>query len=319
MLNHLIYLSLCALVNPLLWGLYISNYSPEKHYRFANNSQFIGSGYDFSGVGMNLLYDQSSTNGLWATMISPNVFITCEHWYQKEGTTIDFWADNDFSNNVTRTTSSNGQRIGKTDLWLGTLDQALPSNYTYYDISNGFKDPFDQNNTVFSVGIHHKVVNNVVVERTEFVVDHQKIDSSTLFNITDDGGATGKALKSTLSATNPSYTEYGDSGSPIFLFDNNKLSLLGITWAGDPPDSPDTSSYTDVNNNGIYDPYIDISLKDTTIFTDLKSYNTEIKDYIKLHAIPEPATILGVLPIAIFGMFRFLRKRAEQKDNKILK
>ena len=144
MINHLIYLSLFALLNPLLWGLYISDYSPDKHYRFANSSQFIGSGYDFSGVGMNLSYDSGSTNGLWATMISPNVFITCNHWHQGEGTTINFWADNDFSNSVTRTSSSYGQRIGQTDLWLGTLDQALPSNYAYYDISNDFKDTFDK-------------------------------------------------------------------------------------------------------------------------------------------------------------------------------
>ena len=314
MLNHLIYLSLCALVNPLLWGLYISNYSSEKHYRFANNSQFIGKGYDFSGVGMNLSYGQSSTNGQWATMISPNVFITTHHWYQKEGTTINFWADNDISKTITRTVSSNGQRIGKTDLWLGTLNQALPSNYTYYDISNSFKDPFDKNNTVFSVGSHNKIVNNALSDIIEFVVGHQKIDSSTSVK-----GSEGNAFMSTLSATNPSYTEYGDSGSPIFLFDNNKLSLLGITMSAIFPDSSDTGLYTDVNKNGIYDPYIDINLKQTTYFSDVKSYNTEIKGFIARHAIPEPATILGVLPIAIFGIFRFLRKRAEQKDNKILK
>ena len=267
---------------------------------------------------MNLSYNSGSTNGLWATMISPNAFITCYHWYQGEGTTIDFWADNDSSNNITRTVSSNGIQIGNTDLWLGTLDQALPSNYAYYDITNDFKDSFDKNNTVFSVGNYHEFNNNDIL-RTEFVVGHQEIDSSNTVKITSSGGQTGNALKSTLSATNPAYSEKGDSGSPIFLFDNNKLSLLGITWAAVFPVSSDPDTYTDVNNNGEYDPYIYISLVQTSYFSDLNSYNTEINDYIALHAIPEPATILGVLPIAIFGLFRFLRKRTEQKDSIVLK
>ena len=49
--KYTFYSVLLALLNPVLWGLYISDYSSDTHYRFANSSQFIGSGYDFSGVG----------------------------------------------------------------------------------------------------------------------------------------------------------------------------------------------------------------------------------------------------------------------------
>ena len=151
------------------------------------------------------------------------------------------------------------------------------------------------------------------------MVGHQKIDSSTTLKLHLPLDKQEMLLRVLYPQQTLHIAKRGTLDHLFFLFDNNELSLLGITWVADFPDSSDPDTYTDVNNNGIYDPYIDISLKHTSYFSDLNSYNTEINDYIALHAIPEPATILGVLPIAIFGMFRFLRKRAEQKDSIVLK
>ena len=83
---------------------------------------------------------------------------------------------------------------------------------------------------------------------------------------------------------------------------NDEFSLLGISAAGGSLD------YDDFNSNGEYD-HLEESYSHLSYLMDLNSYNTEINDYLLAHSIPEPATILGVLPIALFGMFRFLRKR----------
>ena len=317
--KYTFYLLLLALLNPVLWGLYIIDYSEDEHYRFANSDKFIGSGYNFSGVGMNLSYEENivQSNGLWATMISSNVFITCNHWYPGTGTTMTFWEDNDYSSSITRTVSTQGTRIGETDLWLGTLDQALPSNYAYYNIPSDFEDTFDKNNTVFSVGIHHEIVNDAVSDRIEFVVaNSQRIFSPTPeeFYIRNDYMGYGIQSFYYMGNDEDAHLQGGDSGAPIFLFDNNVLRLLGISSAGGP-----IHFYIDENGNKIYDRYLDLSVFHESYFMDLNSYNTEINNYLALHAIPEPATILGVLPIAIFGMFRFLRKRAEQKDSNVIK
>lgn len=305
-------LVLLALLNPVLWGLYISDYSEDEHYRFANSDNFIGTGYNFSGVGMNLSYGE---NGLWATMISPNVFITCEHWYPGTGTTMTFWEDNNSLNYITRTVSDRGTRIGQTDLWLGTLDQALPSNYAYYDISNDFGDPFDQNNTVFSVGIHHEVEDNTVVDRTEFVVaNSQRIVSPDPEEFEIQGEYIGYGLKSYYAFNREdAHSEGGDSGAPIFLFNNDELRLLGINSGGGP------ILYQDKNDNGVYDQYIDTSGYHRSYFMDLDYYNDDIDAYMELYSIPEPATIFGVLPVAILGLFCFLRKRKCTQKNEGLR
>lgn len=46
--------------------------------------------------------------------------------------------------------------------------------------------------------------------------------------------------------------------------------------------------------------------------SDLNYYRGDIDGFINLHAIPEPATIIGVLPVVALGIFRFWRNRSRK-------
>ena len=99
------------------------------HDRFANDSQFIANSFDLSGVAIN-------DDGRWLTMVSENVYLSAAHFAPASGSSVTFYAGNDPSGvTATRTLTSTQQRIGSTDLYVGTLDAALPGGFTFYDFA----------------------------------------------------------------------------------------------------------------------------------------------------------------------------------------
>src|SRR5262245_40862454 len=74
---------------PLLWAasaradLTVQGYSPAtagRYDRFLNDPSFIGSAYNWSGVGRGINTISNADVGGWATMISPSYFISANHF-----------------------------------------------------------------------------------------------------------------------------------------------------------------------------------------------------------------------------------------------
>ena len=266
----------------MLWGISITDYSTQENDRFGGGGEdFIGYGYDFSGVGI-------SSDNKWATMISGNVFITSSHYYPSTDSNITFWETNDKdSNSVEIGVSDKYYKIGSTDIYLGVLDEALPDNYSIYSISEGFQSPFGQNNQVFLLG-----------STSTFSVGEASVhsSSSSYQEVNNNEGQAFYTFENTNDSLDDTLLQNGDSGAPVFLFDESGLmTLLGNNWA--------IGSTTERGQ----DYYVNV-------FTDLSSYSDTVNDFVDLNAvaIPEPTTILGVLPIITLGFFRFLRKRSHK-------
>ena len=89
------------------------------------DKDFLGQAFDWSGVGQ-------VGNGTWATMISPDYFVSAAHYHPSGGDTLTFYEDNDPSGpshqftvaNWSYQTSYNGL---PSDLWLGKLTTPIPA------------------------------------------------------------------------------------------------------------------------------------------------------------------------------------------------
>jgi hypothetical protein len=106
-----------------LEALTIEGYAANSNDRFANHPDFIAKDFNLSGVAI-------SSDGRWATLIAPNVFLTAHHFPPAVGQTITFYATNDPAGpSVTRTVAALRQRIGSSDLYLCTLASPVPEGY----------------------------------------------------------------------------------------------------------------------------------------------------------------------------------------------
>jgi uncharacterized protein YuzB (UPF0349 family) len=120
--------------------LQVLGYAPEKHDRFyqpvPNSSDpakdFIGDGFDWSGVGRGY-WSSLSTYGGWATMISEEHFLGSAHNTPPAGGTFTFFQGNNTATSWVGTIAG-GTRIGVSDLWVGSFTSTPPAWVTRYPI-----------------------------------------------------------------------------------------------------------------------------------------------------------------------------------------
>ncbi|MCY2927824.1 MAG: hypothetical protein NT031_20780, partial [Planctomycetota bacterium] len=97
----------------------IQGFDPALHERFyqpASESLFIGRQFDLSGIGQ-------ATSGQWATLISPDLFLTCQHDPTPVGGQVTFYTDNTRAHPVVRTVAGLTPIAGG-DIMVGRLDSA---------------------------------------------------------------------------------------------------------------------------------------------------------------------------------------------------
>jgi hypothetical protein len=281
----------------------IQNFSATSNDRFANDPAFIGSGWDWSGVGR-------SNNSTWGTMITSSVFLSAAHSHPGVGNQMTFFPGNDpGALPVTRTVVS-GQKIGTSDLWLGFLDATLPANITAYEFVRGtiteanfgLSGLYDL--PAFLSGLTPTVVDYGAVSATK-----QTVGTNRLEGFTEDlmvGGSTGDVLLTVQNLagdevfgfTHTSYEAHpqgGDSGSPLMVPSGGRLVLAGITWAigtGDIDPSPTLDADRPFG-----------------AFTYTGSYTNEIVTLVpELSTVPEPASALATAVFLASGLL--LRRRA---------
>jgi hypothetical protein len=190
--------------------------NPQRYSRFYEGSDkaFIGDGLDFSGV---------STDGPWATMISPQYFITARHYSATNSPSLTFYEGN------TKTTGMHNYTVDTSfqfiatfggqdsDVMLGRLTAPIPAadHIAYYPVLNlpNFSDYVGM--TIYNYGNPNLVGKNVI-SKIENYAEGSENGPGMFYNYDVPGVGPDET-----------YLIAGDSGSSSFAVVNGKLALLG--------------------------------------------------------------------------------------------
>ncbi len=232
LLAAIVVLSLvCGSVRPVAAALTIYGYTPEtaKQYdRFDNDPTFIGSAYDWSGVGR-------TAGGRWGVLISPSFVLSAAHYPPALGDGIRFYASNDpggtsetrlIDSNVTITDTGIG--VGS-DLLLTRLSLPVTGIATYA-IGNPASSLVGEE--LFVWGQSNKVDSflNTRLGRNEVT------EVATAFSDPVLGASTGDVFvydynTATGLGADEAKVAGGDSGGPSFVVGpDGNLALVGIHW-----------------------------------------------------------------------------------------
>jgi len=262
-------------------GLEIDNFTQQKNERFKNDVSFAGFGLDLSGIGR----DKA---GHWATLISPNVFISSQH-FRPTGT-LSFYENNTSTTTAVTRNIATATRIGLTDLYIGCLDSPVSPNIKHYDFATSTAG-LGPNTIAFQAGapdVDKSGQHTGFPNSLNMVLGLNKLHSITTKSHDVSSGTVIRTAReavpdiNNVSIYDPLYTTHealvqdGDSGSPLFIADSaNKVTILGTAW------------YRGRLNSTIS--------RDTSVYTFTGAYDKEINDYVAQH-VPEPSTslLLGV-------------------------
>jgi len=267
-------------------SIIIDNFSPAANDRFADDPAFIGTGYDWTGVGR-------TTSSRWGTLVSPNVFLSANHYHPAESSTFQFYPGNDpNASPVTRTVAS-GQRIGSSDLWIGVLNAPVSDgivNYSFSTVPIASFDDFVNSSIAGQTSWMFGLSPSSFPTTVDMAVGRNVLDR--WFNITDSGGnvvdhAVGAVRDSDGTGNyvaSEAYLQGGDSGGPMFTIDGGSgdLVLTGINWF--------------INDAGVTPQY--------SGFSYTGNYATEIQSYIDAHPVPETGSVLVWGMVVMVVVFR---------------
>jgi hypothetical protein len=261
----------------------IDGFTSSDNDRFANDPGFIGSSFDFSGVAR-------TDNDHWVTMITPNIFLSSNHFKSGPGTNVTFFEGNDPSGpSLNRQIGSSSQRIASSDIWIGTLDQPLTNAYATYSIASLTsptqvflvgQSPTTYTDTSLNMAVGQNVVNRILT-------------NITASGTTDNAyGADDDSPGETNYVVDESLVQGGDSGSPLFVGNGSGgLSIAGTGWV--------RYELQDNQNNIV---------GEGSGYTILSNYTTEIQTFVDantLAAIPEPR--LATLLLSTVALTLYLR------------
>jgi hypothetical protein len=211
----------------------------HDRYYSGPDKAFIGASLDFSGV---------SSNPPWATMISPQYFITAYHLPANSQSTLTFHEGNDASSGAHTydvdtgfgfVTTNNNQ---PSDVYLGRLTAPIPAtdHIVFYPVLSLPNSSNYVGMTIYNYGNPNRLGRNVI-SRIEPYAEGSENQVGMFF----DYDAPGLGEDET-------YLISGDSGGPSFAVVNGTLALLGehfstygtsgmIPFDGGPPQAGDGS------------------------------------------------------------------------------
>lgn len=278
----------------------VQSFSAPANDRYANNPAFIGSLFDFSGVGRD-------ASGKWGVMLSPTVFLGANH-YAPSGSLV-FYPGNDPQATPVTLSISTGQQLGGSDLYIGRLANPIPSSitsYGYFDIPltmAGFGSSVLANRPAFMGGIsvsgnaYGSAVTNQVfgTNRIEgyledIIVQNVSGVSDVVYTVNNQVGDGFFGYSPTTYETQLSG---GDSGSPLLVLSEFNLVVAGTALGVGTAD---------------IDPGAGVAARGVSAYTYTGNYASLIQDYISISAVPEPA--VSIFPVILaFAMIHRERRR----------
>lgn len=274
-------------------SIVIDSFSASTNDRFANHSAFILDGYDLSGLGM-------TAGGPWGTLISPNVVVSAAHYAPGVGGTLYFYASNNPAGGSVSRTVVAAQQVGSSDLWVGALNEPLPSGYAPFSyattlitdsamfLASGYagaavymvgRSP-TADNAYGSNGSTDSAVGANVLDAAGPVSGTTEYAVAAVQNLSGDGNY----------VSSEAYLQPGDSSGPLFTITGGSLQLLGINWFIDTID---------------IDPGEGESWRNVSGFSYVGNHASELQAFVDAHPVPEPASlVLLVLPALVLLAFR---------------
>jgi hypothetical protein len=289
----LVILSFCLSLSSFA-AINIDGFSTQANDRFASDPGFIASAFDLSGVTI-------ADDGRWVTMISENVFLSAHHFFPANGTSVTFYGSNDPAGSTATRTIQSSQRIGSSDLRIGTLNAGLGSGFTFYNFAvddtlnfNSTGNPgdrftsspyyladaymFGRSPTSFSVS------QDIAVGRNKLDV---WFDGVTTAGTTDDAmGARIDAQGESNFLPYEASLQAGDSGAPMLVEDGSgALTIVGINWF--------IGTVGEDNYNG---------------FSYVGNYDAEIQTYLDVNPVPEVRFFGLILGLGILAWMPIKRR-----------
>jgi hypothetical protein len=214
-----LFMLLCVGASPALADMFITGNvtpNPQRYSRFyaGSDKAFIGAGLDFSGV---------STGGPWATMISPQYFITAYHWPATSASTLTFYEGNTTTSGGHTYSVDTGFGFDATyngqpaDVYIGRLTAPIPAadHIAHYPVLTLPNTSDYVGKTIYNYGNPNLVGRNVISKVAPYA-EGGEIGMSMFFNYDVPGVGPDET-----------YLIGGDSGCPSFAVVNGKLALLG--------------------------------------------------------------------------------------------
>jgi hypothetical protein len=278
-----------AVAAPAWADIEIDNFTAPLNDRFANDSTFIASGFDLSGVG------HANTDSFWATLIAPNVFLTANHNQPVPGTDIYYYPNNDPSETPLVRTVAGSARIAGSDLRIGHFLDPLPSTIAVYSLptmslsETNFATSGYQARDALMLG--NSPTTSVTAayagtRSTDIAVGQNHAEG---FDEDNDGGNddgdfiyTVRNLNQAIDQnagfvyeTHEAKLNAGDSGGPLLTVVGGSLEVSGIAFGIGSVDIETGAGET---------------LRDASFYTFTGNYLSQIEDYVAANGIPEPST-----------------------------
>lgn len=301
--SRILFFVTALLPGGLSGAIQIDGYSATVNDRYTDSSSFIADGFDLSGVARGA---HASDRGKWVTMLSGNVFLSANHWFPDNGTSLTFYAGNDSAGASLARTVSGSQRIGTSDLRIGHLDSPLSATYAHYDFaSTGINSQTDLENSAYyeaNAYLFGRSPEWEVGDVPGMAVGRNEIDH--WFPSVLDGSTTRYDVLAAVRneptdpgyVTNEAYLQTFDSGGPLFVDNGGQLELVGINWLIEFDDF-------DIGGSTV--------TRDYSGFSYVGNYATEIQSYIDAHPVPEPAMFALLLGTAVGVAVMFRRRRTQ--------
>lgn len=207
--------------------LQVATLQPYRQDRFyvGADKDFLGQAFNWSGVGQ-------AADGTWATMISPDYFVSAAHYHPGGGDVLTFYEGNDPSGPSHQYTVSSWNYqttydgVGS-DLWVGKLTTPIPASdhITYYPIL-ALPDESDYVGQMIYVNGKPNRIGRNIIDR---ITTAQEPDppaapyKNTVTMEYDYDPVNGLGA-------DECYLISGDSGGPSFVDAGGQLALVGIHY-----------------------------------------------------------------------------------------
>lgn len=210
---------------PLAAALVVIGYQAEtagKYDRFANAAAFIGSAYDWSGVG-------KTSSDRWGVLISPSFVLSSRHHAPSKTDNIRFYESNDPNGGYVERSIVSSTVMANSDLILTQLGEATTGVATYA-IGHPATNLVGEELLVWGRASHPDPFLNMRLGRNEvlevmpgFSSPAELVGQGDVFIYDYDTTAAGLGA-------DEARIDDGDSGGPSFIVGPGGPVLVGVHW-----------------------------------------------------------------------------------------